>query len=379
VNFTLIAGHLRIKNGYFYIVLNLKDDDGKRKQKWISTKLTVKGNKKRAEQLLSDARVQYTKAQNQYNKSKGIFFEAIMLKWLQNRRPHVSKTTYDGYTYNVNNGILPYFRQYDLLISELRAHHLEAYYNAMLERGLSPNTVWLHHANIRMALNEAVHNEVITYNPAVHATVPKRESFMVSPYTQAECQTLLEAVKGSEIELIVMMALTYGLRRSEILGLKWKSINFYEDTILINHSVVNVIEDGRLVRNGRDILKKKSSFRTLPLIDFIKANILQESFRQCGGYPSDPEAYIFVNRKGIVINPNYVSKKFKSILRAHSLREIRFHDLRHSCANLLIAARTPLIEVQQWLGHSSIMTTADIYSHLAYDTKIQSAETIKKN
>jgi len=98
----LIAGHLQIKNGSYYIVLNLKDDDGKRKQKWISTKLLVKGNKKRAEQLLSETRIRYTKTKNQNDNSKGIYFEAIMLKWLQNRKPHISKTTYDGYTYKRN-------------------------------------------------------------------------------------------------------------------------------------------------------------------------------------------------------------------------------------------------------------------------------------
>lgn len=374
----MIAGSLQIKNGYFYIVLNFKSDDGKRKQKWISTGLPVKGNKKQAEQMLLEARMDYTKTQNLNDKSKGVYFEAVMLRWLKGRKSNVSKTTYDGYMYNVNNGILPYFRQYDPLISELKTSHLEAYYNAMLERGLSPNTVWRHHANIRMALDEAVHNELIPSNPAERARVPKKETFMVSPYSQEECRDLLKAIKDSEIELIVMIALSYGLRRSEILGLRWKSVNLSNNTILVNHSIVNVIDDGRLVRNGRDMLKKKSSFRTLPLLDFVKTTILQERFRQYGECLSDPEAYIFINKRGVVINPSYVSKKFKSILKEHGLRQIRFHDLRHSCANLLITARTPLIEVQQWLGHSSIMTTADIYSHLTYDTKLQSANTIKK-
>lgn len=374
----MIAGSLQIKNGYFYIVLNFKSDDGKRKQKWISTGLPVKGNKKQAEQMLLEARMDYTKTQNLNDKSKGVYFEAVMLRWLKGRKFNVSKTTYDGYMYNVNNGILPYFRQYDPLISELKPSHLEAYYNAMLERGLSPNTVWRHHANIRMALDEAVYNELIASNPAERARVPKKETFMVSPYSQEECRDLLKVIKGSEIELIVMIALSYGLRRSEILGLRWKSVNFAEDTILINHSIVNVLDSGNLIREGRDMLKKKSSFRTLPLLDLIKAYLMQERFRQYKGESPNPEAYIFINKKGVVMNPAYVSKEFKRILKEHKLREIRFHDLRHSCANLLITSRTPLIEVQQWLGHSSIMTTADIYSHLAYETKLQSAETIKK-
>jgi len=375
----MISGHLTTKKGYFYIVLNLKDDTGKRKPKWISTGLPVKGNKKRAEKMLVDARMDYTKMLDQNERSEGVYFETVMLNWLNGRKNNVAKTTYDGYMYNVKNGILPYFVKCDLLISELKATHLEGYYNSMIERGVSPNTVWRHHANIRMALHEAVHDELIPFNPADRARVPKKEAFMVSPYSSDECNTLLAAIKGSKIELIILLTLFYGLRRSEVLGIRWKSINLADNTLQINHSVVSVIDDtGHLLREGRDSLKKKSSFRTLPLTDFIKAQLQQECVRQYGSDTPNPEAYIFTNKTGSIINPTYVSKEFKNILKQHHLREIRFHDLRHSCANLLITSRTPLVEVQQWLGHSSILTTADIYSHLAYDTKIQSAETLKK-
>jgi len=170
----MISGHLTTKKRYFYIVLNLKDDTGKRKPKWISTGLPVKGNKKRAEKLLVAARMDYTKMLDQNERAKDVYFETIMLNWLSGRKSNVAKTTYDGYMYNVKNGILPYFVKHDLLISELKATHLEEYYNSMIERGVSPNTVWRHHANIRMALHEAVHDELIPFNPADRARVPKK-------------------------------------------------------------------------------------------------------------------------------------------------------------------------------------------------------------
>ena len=221
----MISGHLTTKKGYFYIVLNLKDDTGKRKPKWISTGLPIKGNKKRAEKMLVDARMDYAKRLDQNERAKGVYFETVMLNWLNGRKNNVAKTTYDGYMYNVKNGILPYFAKYDLLISEVKSTHLEGCYTSMIERGASPNTVWRHHANIRMALQEAVHDELIPFNPADRARVPKKEAFMVCPYPPDECNTLLAAIKGNKIELIILLTLFYGLRRSEVLGIRWKSVN----------------------------------------------------------------------------------------------------------------------------------------------------------
>ena len=85
-----------------------------------------------------------------------------------------------------------------------------------------------------------------------------------------------------------------------------------------------------------------------------------------------------MNGTGQLFTPDYLSEHFKTILAKNNLRKIRFHDLRHSCANLLISARVPLIEVQQWLGHSTLETTADLYAHLEYGTKVGNAELLKK-
>ena len=109
------------------------------------------------------------------------------------------------------------------------------------------------------------------------------------------------------------------------------------------------------------------------------AAILQEEKRnRYGEETPPPENYLCLNPEGEPIASNYLSQSFKQFLREHSLREIRLHDLRHTCASLLIQRRTPLIEVQQWLGHSTLSTTADLYAHLEYETKLASAQTLKK-
>lgn len=114
------------------------------------------------------------------------------------------------------------------------------------------------------------------------------------------------------------------------------------------------------------------------MTDQITAVLLAEKERQNSVKTLQPEDYVCVNSDNQPLSPNYYSQCFKKFLRDHGLREVRLHDLRHTCASLLIQSRTPLIEVQQWLGHSTLETTANLYAHLEYETKLNSAETLKK-
>lgn len=178
------------------------------------------------------------------------------------------------------------------------------------------------------------------------------------------------------MELPIAFAVLYGLRRSEILGLRWGAVNFEQRCFTISHTVTVVsIHDHRQII-AADRVKRKSSFRTLPLMPYI-AKLLREHAAQRYDSQSPPhEDYICVNENGKLIMPDTLSEQFQRIIKENHLRRIRFHDLRHSCANLLISARVPLIEVQQWLGHSTISTTADLYSHLEYAHKERNADTI---
>lgn len=168
------------------------------------------------------------------------------------------------------------------------------------------------------------------------------------------------------------------IRHCGVLGLQWKSVDFDNNTILIQHTRIHQETDERETAVGRDILKRKSSCRTPPMTDQIKTVLLAEQERRGSVKSLLPEDYVCVNPNNQPISPNYYSQCFKKFLRDHGLREVRLHDLRHTCASLLIQNRTPLIEVQQWLGHSTLETTANLYAHLEYETKINSAETLKK-
>lgn len=177
-----------------------------------------------------------------------------------------------------------------------------------------------------------------------------------------------------------MMGAFYGLRRSEIVGLKWDAIDFSANTICIRHTVTRVTLEGKKTLVAENNTKAKSSFRTLPLVPIFRDMLLrmkkeQEASREvCGkSYNTEYLEYIYVNELGDLINPEYLTRQFPLFLERNGMRRIRFHDLRHSCASLLLANGVNLKQIQEWLGHSDFSTTANIYAHLDYSSKVSSA------
>ena len=173
----------------------------------------------------------------------------------------------------------------------------------------------------------------------------------------------------------------YGLRRSEAIGLKWDAIDFQNNTITIKHTVISCCIDGKLVQEARDTTKTKSSMRTLPLVPEFKERLLKQKAQQdeyrrvCGrSYNREYLDYICVDEMGNLVTPQYVTDAFPKLLEKNGLRKIRFHDLRHSCASLLLSNGVPMKQIQEWLGHSDFSTTANVYAHLDYNSKRSSAD-----
>ena len=171
----------------------------------------------------------------------------------------------------------------------------------------------------------------------------------------------------------------YGLRRSEAVGLKWSAIDFDSKAISIKHKIV----ENQNGLKGMDVMKTKSSYRTLPLIPKVEEILLKERARQeemkrvmRKAYSKKFEEYVCVDALGDILRPDYVTDHFAILLRTNGLRKIRFHDLRHSCASLLLANGVPMKMIQDWLGHSDMGTTANIYSHIDSESKKVSAQAI---
>ena len=178
-----------------------------------------------------------------------------------------------------------------------------------------------------------------------------------------------------------MLTAFYGLRRSEVVGLKWAAVDFEQNTIEICHTVTTVRLDGKEVLVESNGTKTKSSKRTLPLVPVFRERLLalqeeqKENRKLCGRcYNKKYADYICVDAMGNLLKPDYLSNSFQIILQNYHLRRIRFHDLRHTCASLLLANKVPMKKIQEWLGHSDFSTTANIYSHLDYASKVSSAE-----
>ncbi|MBQ1679446.1 MAG: tyrosine-type recombinase/integrase family protein, partial [Oscillospiraceae bacterium] len=218
----MVAGHLRIKDGNYHIVLSYNDENGKRKSTCRSTHLPVRGNKKRAEAMLQEARremeetlrcQELAKRQGKSPERKPIFFTDFMNEWLSMMKPSLEATTYSSYQNGIQKQIIPYFekRYPKLLLQDLTARHIQEYYSYELEeRKCSTNTVIHRHANIRKALQYAFKTDLIDCNPADKIQRPRKNRHEVVPYNAQELAQLFEAVKGNLLELGVQLAAFYG-------------------------------------------------------------------------------------------------------------------------------------------------------------------------
>ena len=377
----MVAGHLQEKKGYFYMVLNFTVN-GKRKTKWLPTGLVVKGNKKKAEAMLWETRQTYEpEVEEEVTELSGeIMFVDFLAMWLEIAKSTIKLTTYASYADMTNKTIIPYFKPLKRKLSELTAADIQKFYLVQLDR-VSANSVIHYHAIIHRAMKYAVKTDLIATNPVDKVDRPKKNEFQGSFYTEDEIQDLFEVARGTKLELPIVLAAFYGLRRSEVLGLKWDAIDFQQNTITIKHTITSCKVDGKLVEVASDTTKTKSSRRTLPLVPQFRDMLrqrweMQEEYKRvCGKcYNREFLDYVCVDEMGNIIRPNYLTTSFQVLLEKNGMRKIRFHDLRHTCASLLLKNGVPMKQIQEWLGHSDFSTTANIYAHLDYNSKLNSAD-----
>ena len=365
-----MTGSLQIKGDKYYAVLNFKDQDGKRVQKWISLDLTVKGNKRKAEARLNELLVEYQGIE--FIEPMNTLLSKHIAAWIEADRPKITVTTYNQYVNMLQLHIAPYFDQKGITLSKVTAGDLEDYYTAKVNEGLSPNTVIKHHAIIRSALQWAVKHRYIRENVADFAAKPERVRYQgEAPYSIEEIAQLLMLTQHEPIAVPIFLASFYGLRRSELLGLRWSAIDFENGWLHIDTTVVKEKDGDRVVTVIRDDTTKTAySKRSLPLCQYTYQyfwNLRQKQQAQaalCGNcYDTRYADFVCVDDMGVLLQPDYVSQKFQTVLEKYQLRRIRFHDLRHSCATIMLYLGYSLKDIQTWLGHSNYNFTADTYVH----------------
>lgn len=306
-----------------------------------------------------------------------------MLEWLEKQKGKVEQTTYIGYEQIIKGRLYKYFKAKKIKLVDLKPKHIQDFFDLLFSEGLSSNTIKHYRANISKALKGAVINEIIDSNPATKLESIKTKEYTADYYTQDELLNLMEIIKTTPIELPVIIAGVYGLRREEVIGIKWNAIDFKDKTLTIRHTVGRGKIDGVTQFIFKDRSKSDSGYRTLPLFDFIAdllekyKNKYEENKKFFGNtYINDYSEYICLMENGELMKPGFLSQKFSEILDSNNLRHIRLHDLRHSCGTLLVRNGVPLKDIQIWLGHSNFQTTLR-YAHADVENKRISANVIE--
>lgn len=378
-------GSLQQRHGTWYVVVGYKDEFGKPKQKWISTGLRVNNNKTKAKiemkKILKNLDLPKQIEQNK-EITQDILFVDFLNSYLQVKKQQVEPITINVYTKQASC-ISNYFRNMRIKLKDLKPYHIEGFYRTLYERGLSGNSVLHYHILIRECLQYAFKNDFVNFNVADKVDRPKTEGYKASFYSIEEIEKLFDCIKDNECKLPIMLTAMYGFRRSEVLGLKWEAIDFENKLVYVKHKIVETRLDGKRYIQMSDKMKTKTSNRTLPLLPqaeelLLKQKALIEANKQMLGkcYNKKYLDYVCVDNIGRLILPNRLTHNFIKIIKRNQLRHIRFHDLRHSCASIMLKKGVPMKQIQEWLGHADFGTTANIYSHLDYTAKQNSANTI---
>jgi Site-specific recombinase XerD len=278
-------------------------------------------------------------------------------------KPNRAETTVYGYQNMLDNHIEPALGAIPL--QKLTASQLQRYYaEKMQEEGLSSNTVRKHHDLLKSALKVAVMQDLIVKNPAEKVTPPKVEESEISFYTAEQLRELLRLVAGHRLEVLVKLAGYLGLRREEIMGLKWANIDFEKSVIRI--TVARTSAGSKVIEKTT---KNVSSTRRLHMPEDLSAVLkeqkrVQDERKAYLGEGYCDGGYVFAHEDGRPFRPNYASILFTKFVEENQLPKITLHGLRHTFATTANALGIPMFDIGKALGHSTPAITGKIYTHL---------------
>ena len=366
------------KGKVIYVLrLNLVEEDIDRKKKYttkdIHTDLSVgRRNYQKAAVLLEEAMSSYKDENNE------LYFHNYCKKWLQDKENVLEITTYEGYEYKLRI-VISYFSQHSIPLTKLEGKDIKNFYQFLLTAehgvgkrrkvGYSSRTIKDIAVLLKSCLNEAVTLKYITENPAEKIVVPcrvedKHNGNSNKSYIDTDdVGIFLNAIKGHRLEIPFILALYFGLRREEILGLKWSSIHS-EGRLYIEYTVTRM-----KTTVSKDRVKTDASYRSYPLSSQLLAKLKERKDEQGRNkilYGEDyiSSDYIFTWEDGHPYSPDYLTKSFKKIVRRNSDLDdsLTLHSLRASCVSILIHSGIDIKDVQEWVGHKDIHTTLNIYA-----------------
>lgn len=324
---------------------------------------------------------------NRTTKADWDFYE-YMEYWLYSIiKNSVAKDTFTGYKRNITGWLKKYFtmKEHKKTVKELTADDLDDFYDYLRANNLKNATVDHFNDNISSAFKFLLRKKLVRYNPTDLVNPIVVDVIEVPTYTRLEIMKLFDVLKGDVIELPTLIDGYYGLRRSEIIGLRKEVFDFENNNFIINH--VAIQNDGKENEEKvyfQDKTKSKKGYRNLPLFPEVKRAILEkldriEENKKIFGnsYNHKYDGYIFVHDNGDIIQPGYFTKRFSKVIKIHNLRKITPHGLRHSIATLLHLEGVDIRDLQDWLGHQNISST-NRYTRSDYKKQVATGNTVAK-
>lgn len=369
------AASVQCKKGRLYAVIQVKEN-GKTKSVWRTLNLPEGSNRTKIQKAYREV---VSKFEEEYaamlarggRPDANISIFDYMCSYLKKAEPELQLNTKRSYRNMIHGKIGQYFnKRPQITIENITPKDINNFYEYLFSDGVKPNTVIHYHAVLHRAFKQAFRDELIDSNPFDRIERPKKNKFHGDNYSEEELVELLEKSRTDPLYPAIMLAGGLGLRRSEALGIRWSRIDWEQRTVLLDTKIVEGDTEGAAPIPIEE-MKNKSSRRTLPLPDPVYEMLLNEKEKQevykkmfQKSYHHEFEDYVCVNQLGELIRPSYVTQHFSDLLKKLGMRHIRFHDLRHTFASILIGNEVPLINVSNFLGHSDISTTANIYAHL---------------
>lgn len=311
---------------------------------------------------------------------KGVYFEQsnVLFKdhlkdWFSTKKNNINIQTAQTYQSYLKNRIIPYLGQVKL--AELTPKLLQSYVNNLVEEGLASSTIKKAYNIIKSSLDFAVDMELISNNPAKKVQLPKEQKKEITVWGVKEVRTFLKVASHHRWYIAFHLAITTGMRRGEILGLRWKDVDLEKGILYVRQTLS---KDGKLFLSGA---KTASSIRGIKLsnetISSLKKHkiALSKTKFQYGSSYSDYDLVV-CTEDGNPVNPENLKRTYAKLIKDANVPKIRFHDLRHTHATMLLAQGVHAKVISERLGHSNIKTTLDIYSHVLPNMQEEAANQI---
>lgn len=358
------TGHIRkraCKNGKvsYQLIIEFEADPktGKRTRQYK----TVNGTKKEAEAMLN--RLINEADTNGIFKPSTLRLSDWLHEWLKLYLPNIEATTRAGYKERIDNKIIPHLG--NIPLKNLKTSEIQSWVNMLnTEEKLSPKSVKNVFLNLKASLDKAVVLNMIPKNPCTGVELPKLIKYNAEVYDEGEIQKLVDAIQGTDMYLFVTLEILTGLRRGELAELKWSDIDLDKGIIHITRS--KVLAEGKKITKAP---KSQSGKRDISigekLIEILKnehINYLKDKIKMGSNFIDSDN--VIRQPNGKEFSPDSLTQKWIRFRKAKGLKDIRLHDLRHTCATSMLLAGINMKVIQKRLGHSDISTTMNIYAHV---------------